>query len=215
MSVLKSLKSLFVIEEEPKEPEQVPTPAQEKVTVAESKTGEPGRVNQAFMDILFKAMQDNNMEGFDYLEYKKSLQSLQEMQMDEPTRYRSAFAMAKTMGAKPEKLIETAEHYLQVLRREEEKFARAVARQEDVAIDAKNREIADLQTSIQGKEQQIQQLQAEIAQEKEQIKTLQTEITDAQTKVETTKNNFIASYNSLAGQIAADVERMKKYLNDE
>jgi peptidoglycan hydrolase CwlO-like protein len=104
---------------------------------------------------------------------------------------------------------------LQVLRREEEKFARAVARQEDVAIDAKNREIADLQTSIQGKEQQIQQLQAKITQQKEQIKTLQTEITDAQTKVETTKNNFIASYNSLAGQIAADVERMKKYLNDE
>lgn len=212
MSVLKSLKSLFIIEEEPKALKKEPTPAQEKVTVSESKTGEPGRVNQAFMDILFKAMQDNNIEGFDYLEYKKSLQSLQKMPMDEPTRYQSAFAMAKTMGAEPAKLIETAEHYLQVLQKEHEKFARAVARQEDEAIDAKGQQINDLQSSIKTKEQQIQQLQAEIAAERKRIENLQTEIGEARTKVETTKNNFIASYNALVSQIAADVERMKQYL---
>ncbi len=213
MSVLKNLKSLFIIEEEvSKAARKEPTPAQQKVTVSESKTGEPGRVNQVFMDILFKAMEDNNKDGFDYLEYKKSLQSLQKMPMDEPTRYQSAFAMAKTMGAEPAKLIETAEHYLQVLQKEQEKFAKAVARQEDESIGAKGKQINNLQSNIQVKEQQIKQLQAEITAERQQIETLQAEIGEARTKVETTKNNFIASYNALVSQIAADVERMKQYL---
>lgn len=212
MSVLKSLKSLFIIEEENQVKPEVPTPAQKKVTVAENTLGAPGKVDSTFMEVLFKAMQAQNMEGFDYLEFKQSLQSLQKMPMDEQTRYQSAYAMAKTMGANPATLIKTAEHYLNVLHNEEQNFAKAVARQQNEVIGSKDKQINQLKSSVQQKQQQIEQLQAEITKEKAQVETLRGEIAEANTKIETTKNNFIASYNALVKQIAADVENMKNYL---
>ena len=57
------------------------------------------------------------MEGFDYLEYKQSLQSLEKMNMDNQTRYQSAFAMAQTMGAKAKNLIDSAQYYLKVMQK--------------------------------------------------------------------------------------------------
>ena len=75
------------------------------------------------MDVLAEALQNNNIDGVDYFEFRQSLLSLSKISMDEKTRYQSAFAMAQAMGATPKQLIETAEHYLNVLKNEEHKFA--------------------------------------------------------------------------------------------
>ena len=108
--MLKALKSLFIIEEEDSKSKstsktkskQAPKakPATNTVSsIKESTKGRAGKVDSKFMNVLLKAMDNNNLEGFDYLEFKQSLKSLEKMPMDEATRYQSAFAMAKTMGA--------------------------------------------------------------------------------------------------------------------
>lgn len=211
--MLKNLKSLFIIEEEePKaQPKQAPKEAS-KIAVENTQTASAGQVNHDFLNILFKAMEDNNLNGFDYLEFKKSLQSLKQMQMDEPTRYQSAFAMAQTMGATPEKLLQTAMHYLDVLKTEEHKFQKAAANQQEKLIGSKEQEISQLETTIKSKAEQIKQLTQEIEQHQQQAEVLKKEISEATVKVETTKNDFAASYNALATQIAADIENIKKFL---
>ena len=212
--MLKNIKSWFVIEEEePKKEEPKQTPREQaKPAVKSQPTGAAGQVNQDFLNILFTAMEDNNLNGFDYLEYKKSLQSLKKMDMDEATRYQSAFAMAQTMGATPEKLVQTAEHYLNVLQTEENKFQKAAANQQEKLIGSKEQEINQLETTIKAKAEQIKQLTREIEQHQQQAESLKKEIAEASVKVETTRNNFVASYNALAGQIAADIENIKKFL---
>ena len=62
------------------------------------------RPSKKFIEVLLGALDKNNLKGFDYLEFKQSLQSLAKMPMDEATKYQSAFAMAQTMGATPEKI---------------------------------------------------------------------------------------------------------------
>lgn len=212
--MLKNIKSWFIIEEEePKKeaPKQAPK-EQAKPVVENQATSAASQVNQDFLDILFKAMEDNNLNGFDYLEFKKSLQSLKKMEMDEATRYQSAFAMAQTMGATPEKLVQTAEHYLNVLQTEESKFQKAAANQQEKSIGSKEQEINQLEITIKTKAEQIKQLTQEIEQHREQTELLKKEIADASIKVETTRNNFVASYNALAGQITTDIENIKKFL---
>ncbi|MEM1214943.1 MAG: hypothetical protein AAGJ82_04620, partial [Bacteroidota bacterium] len=128
--MLKNLKSLFIIEEEtPKQATKAAPKA--KATAAAPKTSSPtsqpataraGKIKPKFTDILLSAMDKADLEGFDYLEYKKSLQSLTKMNMDEATAFKSAFAMAQTMGATPTKLVQSAQHYLNILQKEEEKF---------------------------------------------------------------------------------------------
>ena len=218
MSVFKNIKSLFVVEEEgpagsksasAKKAPQVPKSAP---VVAESNMGDKGKITAKFMDVLFKAMESNNLDGFDYLEYKQSLQSLTKMSMDEATRYQSAYAMAQTMGANPQKLIQSATHYIQVLQKEEQKFEAALAKQTQTQIANKQQEAKNLDQTIKAKEQQIEKLRKEIEATKKKQASLREQVAKASAKVETTKNNFIASYNQLVGQIQADLEKMKQYL---
>lgn len=220
--MFKNLKSLFIIEDQttgkkestesaPSSPASANTQnvIREKVSVAENTTGQ---VTTQFTDILFRAMEQNNLDGFDYLEFKQSLRSLEKMPMDEATRYQSAFAMAQTMGATPQTLAQTAEHYLNVLRQEQQKFDQALASQQQKQIGSKESEAQRLNEMAKAKAEQIKKLTEEIAAHQKDAQALQQEIADAAQKVENTKNNFIASYNALVELISRDVENIRQYL---
>lgn len=217
----KSIKSLFVVQDEtanagkqaPKQRGKTPPPADPaKVIVQESAEGSPGKVTSKFTDILFNALEKNNLPGLDYLEYRQSLQSLEKMPMDEKVRYQSAFAMAQAMGATPHKLIESASHYINVLKGEEAKFEQALAKQEASKIQGREQQIGQLNAAIQQKAEQIKKLTQEMEQHHHQMEQLQRDIQEATTLMATTKNDFIASYNALVAQILKDVENMKNYL---
>lgn len=222
---LKKMKGLFVEEVEPTpgssripkgnapKPKTVPqTPA--PPAISESKSGAPGKVTDKFNNVLLGAMEKANLDGFDYLEYKQSLQSLKSMNLDEATRYRSAFAMAKTMNVDLPHLVRTAGHYVQVLQQEEAKFEQALANQQTSRIAERKQQATSLEKLVQEKEAQIKKLQQEIEQHRAQAEKIKAEVGKAQGKMETTKNNFIASYNNLVRQIHNDVERMKQYLSE-
>ena len=220
--MLKNLKSLFIIEEEdpqaaakPTAPRAEPAAAAEPAeTARRSESGEapPGQIDSKFSEVLLQAMERANVEGFDYLEFKRALQNLSQMPMDEPTRYRSAFAMAQTMGATPERLIQTAQHYISALSQEEAQFQRALANQQQKQVGAKQEQIQQLHGTIKQKEEQIRRLQAEIDQHRVELHSLETEISQASTKMEATRNDFIASYNHLVSQIEQDIENLRRYL---
>jgi hypothetical protein len=216
----KKIKSIFVVEEEtsakPKEAPSAEKPVAPAISggpvVQESQAGAPGQVTDKFLQVLFAAMEGQNLPGLDYLEYKQSLNSLSKIQMEESVRYQSAFAMAQTMGATPQKLVESAAHYLDVLKGEEAKFQQALVKQRAEQIGNREEQIRQMDAAIQQKAEQIKKLTQEIEQHRQQSEKLKLEIGDAMGKVESTKNNFIASYNALVSQIQADVENMKRYL---
>ena len=222
--MFKNIKSLFIIEEEetPKKGQkstkakaETSKPTSEKVTPAakvQSVEGRAGKVTKKFTDVLLKAMNENNLEGFDYLEYKQSLNSLKKMQMDEATRYQSAYAMAQTMGATPAHLVNTAQHYIDILQKEENKFEEALASQKNKQIGSKQQEIQKLDDAVKAKAQQIKKLTMEIEAHQKKSESLKKEISNASIKVENTKNDFFASFQNLVSQIKQDMENMKKYL---
>ena len=232
--MFKTIKSLFIIEDEAAtrsssnaKQEEKSSPTNEKppsaaikredskpaTTVSPAATVSPeGKVTSKFMDILFGAMEKNNIDGFDYLEFKKSLQSLAKMPMDEQTRFQSAFAMAQSMGVTPQSLVDTANHYLKVLQQEEQKFEQALAKQKNHQIGNKEQQIKQLESVIQQKAAQIKKLTTEIEQHQKQSTNLKNEIANKAIKIENTKNNFIASYDALVAQIQQDINNMKNYL---
>lgn len=223
-SIWKNIKSVFVVEDEQfvsnqSDNTQVSKKKAAKETgsastqkTAPSAIPQTGKPTARFMEVLYSAMEKNNIDGFDYIEYKQSLQSLAKMPMDEQTRYQSAFAMAKTMGATPQLLIDTAAHYKNVLAKEENKFEKALAGQQEQKIGVKQQEIKGLEATIKNKADQIKKLTEEIQEHQAKSQKLVSEIQNAAAKVETTKNNFIASYTKLMVQINQDIENMKKYL---
>jgi chromosome segregation ATPase len=219
---LKDFKSLFIVpEEESTKPEPKATatkpsadgktPANQPKEVA-SDTPSPGKVNDKFLNVLFSAIEKNNQEGFDYLEFRNSLQSLKEMNMDEATRFKSAMAMAKSMGASMAAIVTSGQQYLQVLKTEQGKFDEAMKNQRAQQIGNKEQQMEELSNSVKAKEEEIKKMQQEIEQTKQKYVELSQQIKDATRHIESTKNDFVASYESLAGQIQGDLNKIQEYM---
>ncbi len=222
MSMFDKIKGLF-FEEDPNAKKSTPQPEATKQSAPSKSTSSTPpaqvkidlsnkKVDGKFVDVLMKAIEANNLDGFDYLEYKQSLQSLSKMEMNEQTKYQSAFAMAKTMGATPSKLIQSADHYLKVLQQEQSKFNQALKNQKDRQITGKEQEIKDSEALILKKQKQIETLKSEIEQHKKSLEKIKGGIHQAASKVEATNRNFQVAYQLVVGQIEKDVKNMKSYL---
>jgi vacuolar-type H+-ATPase subunit I/STV1 len=221
--MLKKLKSLFVVEDPNAPSSAAKSPSKAKATTKSSSkntsSSSPAEmsnpnapVNKKFLDVLLKAIEANNMEGFDYLEYKQSLQSLSKMDMDELTKFQSALAMAKTMGATKTKLIKSGNHYLNVLKQEEDKFLDAHQNQMTRQVADREKKSKQLVNLISEKQAKIKKLQAEIAQHEKALEAEKSTINKSAAKVAATKDGFLAAYRQVKGQIQADIDKMKQYL---
>ena len=226
--MLKKFKSLFIIEEEipnksaKKENDNNKKPAStskgnsivksNSSSVSPSNVIQDGKVSEKFLNILFEALEKNNIEGFDYLEFKKSLQSLSKMPMDEVTRFKSAFAMASSMNVSTTQIIDSADFYLQILKKEEEKFNNALAKQKSTKVHAQEEQVKLLEITVKDKAAQIKKLTDEIDQIQKEIQSTNKQIAEQTTKVNKTKNDFLMSYNMVVNQINTDVANIKKHL---
>jgi len=221
--MFKKFKSLFVIEEgEPTQEGQSPvekTSTPQKETPAPARpfqvtagsTG-PGKVQDKFLEVLFDALEANNQEGFDYMEFKDFLRSLANVPMDDGTRYKSAFATAQTMGATKEKIISSARQYLTILSKEQTKFQEALGGQRDRNLTGKQEEIKQLEQTIKNKEAEIDKLKADLEAHRQQIGSLEKEINAASEKLGQTASDFEATYQALLGQIELDVKNIESHL---
>jgi len=222
------IKSLFILEdndeskkavqkakdEEKKTEKAGPTANAEDITadIEPSSTPQSGKPDPKFVDILLKAVEKSNLGGFDYLEYKSSLQSLSGMDMDEMTRYKSSLAMASTMGATKEKLIETAKHYLKTLEGEKGKFQDALKAQRAKQVTGKESSVQKIEQGIEAKQKKIAELQQQIEMDKQKMQEMKKNIQKAAAKVQNTNDNFHYAYNMVSGQILNDIEKMNEYL---
>lgn len=224
MSMFKNLKALFITEDEeqkapkPKEkanqPEKTAEPAKSATSASSAQkiSTASGELDSKILDRLLKIIDDNNLDGFDYLEYKKSLKALEKMPMDEATKYRSAFATASTMGVTLDKLVESTKHYLGVLKSENSHFINASKAEVKRRISDKESQLDQFDNIIKEKSERIRVLTEEIAKHQKQIEDLKKEIEKGQGKIAKTQIDFERSYLYLKNQLDEDIIRMQKYL---
>lgn len=215
---LKKFKSVFIVEEA----QAAAAPAAQSVQKPDSQPTVPqaaaprpaaaGAVTDKFMGILSAALEANNPPGFDYFEFRQSLNNLAQMQMDEATRFKSAYAMSQTMGVTQQGLMQSAQHYLQVLGAEQAKFNEAHAQQRTKMIGGREDEIKNLEATIQQKTEQIRQLTQQIEEHRQRSEQLRSEINESTLKIETTKADFETTFALVAGQIQDDAAKIQQYL---
>jgi len=232
--MLKNLKSLFIvndgdddneekiIEDSPKDKTErlrstnqldsedtTPPPAKPVAPPTNVPTGMP---ENRFVEALLKSFEDNNLEGFDYLEYKNGLKAMEKLNMDEATRYRAAFATAATMGVEVDTLVKSTVHYLNILGEEQKKFDTALKQKNTDSIVKKTEEHKHITKTIEDKKAQIARLSEEIATHEHELTDITSYLQEAKAKIAMTEGNFKASYDMLVDQIKTDILRMKQYL---
>ncbi|MCP4124497.1 MAG: hypothetical protein GY751_22360 [Bacteroidetes bacterium] len=219
MSVLKNFKSIFIVEEEKKK-----APAAKKQTTKEQKSptstksttrktsATPGKQDDKIINALFKALEDNNLNGFDYIEFKRSVKGLEKMVADEATRFKSAFSTASTMGVTLDKLVETASYYVKILDKERDQFVKAAGDQTTSLVENRKKEMQQMLKGMAEKKAMIEKLNKELKSSEGRLQKLQEGIDTATVKIEETKKNFDVSFTHLKGQIQQDIEKMTNFL---
>ncbi len=207
---LKKVRSVFIVDEQPAETAAPPaSAAATPVTPAPAASGNP---DDKFLEALASALERSNQEGFDYLEFRQALKNLSGMNLDEQTVFRSAFGTASTMGVTPARLLESIQHYLQVMSGEKQKFDEAHEQQRARLIGNREAEAQSLEKLIQEKNEQIARLSREIEEHQAKKAEIAAEITESTRKIETTRANFEASFATVTEQISNDAVKIRQYL---
>ena len=165
------------------------------------------------VDFLIHALEKNNLPGFDYIEFKQSLAALAAMvQLDEGTRFKSAFATATAMGLDKNKLLASADHYKRILNNEKEQFNAALQKQIDQRVLTKKLEVEKMRKQIEEFQTKIKELESRIQQTQSTISQQDDLITKEMEKIESTKDGFESTIVSILSEIDRDIQHIQTYL---
>lgn len=170
-------------------------------------------ISQKYYNMLMKAIEMNNVKGFDYLEFKHSLTALKNIPIDESAKFQSAFATASTLGLTKQKLIDSANFYKKVLGKEKESFRTELQKHIGGRLHKSESRTNDLAQIIQQKSEQIKKLTQEISQHQAELENTHKQIGELKEKVGVERDSFINTYNHLLEQMDKDVQNIHKYLS--
>ncbi len=174
--------------------------------------GDPAGLDERSLDFLAKTLEQNNLPGFDFLEFKKSAAGLLKLGMDEATAIKSVFTTAATMGLTKEKLVETAAYYRNLLEKERDAFDNAHAVQMQEKVDSKKTGTIRLRDQIERNKSEITRLQDEIGgwlnsiTDSEKLAALESE------KLEKSKKSFEFAHAEVLLRLDQDVEKIHQNL---
>lgn len=158
---------------------------------------------------LLRALKENFTEEFDYLRFKQSVRTMQDMGIDETTSIKSAYATASTMGLTKASLVKSALRYEQVLSKEKDNFAQALKAQMQSKIDGKRSEAVALQQRIADYRAKMLEMEKEISLYQKKIDNVEQEVERATQKIESTKVKFVKVFKGISDVIKEDRQRIE------
>ncbi|MFN4079371.1 MAG: hypothetical protein ACK4NS_00595 [Saprospiraceae bacterium] len=164
------------------------------------------------LEFLVLAIEKNNLPGFDYYEFKRSVSALMRDGLDEAVAYKSAFTTAAQVGLTKEKLIETANYYRDVIGKEKSHFESALNEQTAQKVLAKESEIKRLQDQIDRNKAEIARLQDEIGGYLNQIEQATTSRNLESEKLQKAHKAFEQTHAAVLLQMDQDIERIHRIL---
>lgn len=172
----------------------------------------PGAVDENMVNFLSQAIEEANIPGFDYIEFRNSLAAMANTPLPENQKYIAVFATASTMGLTKDSLLKAIDHYQGILDSKKKEFqvqvdqmtVREVQKREDL----KAAKEAEIQTLLQ----QIQDAQAAIATKQQEVLEINSEIGRERLNIQQTAASFEATYNFISGKLQGDKQKIEAYI---
>ncbi|WCL49791.1 hypothetical protein [Leptospira sp. GIMC2001] len=206
---LKSIKNLFIQteftgEEEPAETSKEaakaePTPAPKSSTQVSSKPATTKEVGR-FVEILTKDIEKSNLDGYDYLEFKTSIEELKESGLTQDQAIKSASIAVKSLTS-PKNIIDSISHYKQVVDKNKKEFEQNV--------------VIKLKEKIQEDQKELANTVSEIERLKGLEQKLRKSIEENEQKAETNSHGFEEAYKIVIATLKEDELSIKKVLGDK
>ena len=174
--------------------------------------GQAGLAEESkFAERLGRAIEDGNASGIDFYEFMKSLEALTPLIPDEVTRYRAAIGTLAAQGAKPEYILQTAQHYLDLLDEKTRSFQTHIAARTDETVTRKIAQADSVKEQIRAKSEQINALTKEIGALTQNEMAARNEATLAKAEIEATCQTFENVKARYVTMITSTRDKLAKY----
>ena len=162
--------------------------------------------------LLRDALEQESSTGFDYIKFKKSLDSMKQFIPDERIRYISSFMAAKTLGLSKDNLLNTADKSLKTLEKEALKFNDMITTKIQETIGSNQGSLKNIEDTITQRTKEHQRLTEEIASLHNRKKEIEFQMNKDQEKIESLKREFNLSYQELVSDVKMDIDKITTYL---
>lgn len=169
-------------------------------------------VNTEMLEILNKAVENANIEGFDYLEFREALAGYATLPMTEQQKFEAVFNTVKVMGVTFDKLIASIDHYLGVVSKQRDAFMANVDNAVKEQVDDKNAEITKDEQTIADAIAEINRLNEVVVQTQQGVLAKKNEVAQNQQQIDMTRSSFESTYNVVVGRLNEDKTKMTTFL---
>jgi len=161
---------------------------------------------------LAAALEQANQPGYDYFEMAQSIAAQASIIPSEALRFQSTFATISSMGITPDKLVDSAQFYLTVLKKKEDEFTKTVDQHMAEAVTSRENDVVKFDADMQSKSEMIKKLTEEINEMQQQKTAIINEVSSNKAQIEQVRNNFSATMKVFVDRINSDIDKIKMYL---
>lgn len=168
--------------------------------------------NQEMYDKIMTVLEKNNMDGFDYFEFRQSVVNANAMPLPEADKYRTIFSMAKPFGVTKEKLLSSIDFYVQKLDEHKQGFANYIASLREQEVTTREQKRVNNEALIQQKNEMIRQLNDEINVLHQECTALSTEVYAQNAQITTKEQSFASTFDVVVKQLSDDRTKIDTYI---
>jgi hypothetical protein len=161
------------------------------------------KILQKFSDVLDKA----NIPGQDYYEFRKSLDQMANLPMDEKTKFLSTYAVLSSQGCTKDVLRSSIDKYITVIGEERKTFTSELEKLSAQKVQSKLDAVAKAQKDLLDLQQKMSEVNTFI------INTQQ-EAQQESLKLKTTEANFNVTADFVMNKLAEDKQKIEMYIPD-
>lgn len=199
------------VEEVVAEEETTEKPAVAKSIVPQPTITNTTEVDAEILEQLSQVLEENNLDGYDYFEFRGSLENMKNVIPGEAERFKGAFAAVASFVT-VERLLETADYYLGKLGEKDGEFTSYVEGTFAEKVTAKETEAENIDKAVLEKNDQISLLNKEINELQEAKTAALNESITEKSKIEKVQVNFGTALKKITEGITADKKKIETYL---
>jgi len=170
-----------------------------------------GVFDKKFGEALNQLINENDMPGLDYLELKRALKGMGSVaSMDESVAFKSAFASLRAVDSTltADKILNSVDFYLGLLKTEEEDFEAAMQQQISENVTALKNQAQEKIDENKEILQKIQELNDKMSENQEKAQALNKEAAHAEININQTHKNFVKTISSVREGMISDKEKI-------
>lgn len=174
-------------------------------------TSGDGVFDQKFNDSFQELIAQNNIPGIDYFEFRQAIKQMSAVAgLNEAASFQTAFTTLKVGDPtlSKEKLMNSVDHYIKVLNKEEGEFNAELQTQTDSEVNSKRNRAESLNAENQDLLQQITNINEQIRRNQEEAIQLNNEASHAEANISQTSKNFIKTLAHVQSTLSADKQKI-------